>query len=210
MIGRDYTRKYDVDLQKLNLTYSNSYDQKSNVLLSGYEFRDHTLFWSAPQRVSSTGATVPNSSTEAYTTNNDYHQLQRGLKGEWRSGRGQCRLAGRLGRAAQQLQESQHNLVDFCSRTRIALSCAPANLNKAGSVVQDDSVDESVNAVYGELKFSPTKPLTLTFNGRYDNIGLDYSSNPVTTAPGTVFTPPHAKQIVRRDLLAGRGELCPE
>ena len=88
------------------------------------------------------------------------------------------------------------NLVDFCSRVDYAppYTCAPANLNKAGSVVQDDSVDESVNAVYGEVKFSPTKPLTLTFNGRYDNIGLDYTSNQITTDPGTFFTPPPQSQ----------------
>ncbi|MDD5242190.1 MAG: TonB-dependent receptor [Sulfuricella sp.] len=188
MIGRDYTRKYDVDLQKLNLTYSNNYDQKSNVLLSGYEFRDHTMFWSAPQRVDATGKTVPNSSTEAYTTNNDYHQLQRGLKGEWRSGRDNVGWLGGLDVRRNNYKNLNTYLVDFCSKT--GAGCLPANFNKAGSVIQDDSVDESVNAVYGELKFSPTKPLTLTFNGRYDNIGLDYSSNQVTTAPGVVFTPP--------------------
>lgn len=187
-IGRDYTRKYDVDLQKLNLTYSNNYDDKSNVLLSGYEFRDHTLFWSAPQRVSATGAVVPNSTTDAYTTNNDYHQLQRGLKGEWRSGRENVGWLGGLDVRRNNYKNLNTYLVDFCSRA--GASCAPANLNKAGSVVQDDSVDESVNAVYGEVKFSPTKPLTLTFNGRYDNIDLDYSSNPVTTSPTTTYTPP--------------------
>ncbi|MGE5027236.1 MAG: TonB-dependent receptor [Betaproteobacteria bacterium] len=200
-IGRDYTRKYDVDLQKLNLTYSNSYDQKSNVLVSGYEFKDHTIFWSAPQRVSATGATIPNSATEAYTTNNDYHQTQRGLKGEWRSGRDNVGWLGGVDVRRNNYQNLNTYLVDFCSRT--GPSCAPANLNKAGSVVQNDSVDEAVNAVYGEVKFSPTKPLTLTFNGRYDNIGLDYKSNQITTAPGTVFTPP--PQTKSFDVTSWRG-----
>lgn len=96
-IGRDYARKFDVDLQKLNLTYSNSYNPQSNLLLLGYEYKDHTTFWSAPQRINLDGST--NNDVNAYTTLNDYHQDQRGIKGEWRSGKdGLGWLAGGRGR----------------------------------------------------------------------------------------------------------------
>ncbi|MEN6585890.1 MAG: TonB-dependent receptor [Sulfuricella sp.] len=200
-VGRDYARKFNVDLQKLNLTYSNNYDTKSNVLLSAYEFRDHTVFWSAPQRVDANGVTVPNSNTDAYTTNNDYRQVQRGLKGEWRSGRDNLGWLAGLDVRRNNYQNLNTYLLDFCSRT--GAGCAPANLNRAGSVIQDDSVDENVNAIYGELKFAPTKPLTLTFNGRHDNIGLDYTSKQVNTAPGTFFTPPPQSRTFNVDSWRG-------
>ena len=188
MIGRDYTRKYNVDLQKLNLTYSNNYDQKSNVLLSGYEFRDHTIFWSAPQRLTATGVTVPNSATDAYTTNNDYHQIQRGLKGEWRSGQENVGWLGGLDIRRNNYKNFNTAKMDYCAKK--AAGCT--SVVYAGQVLQDDSTDEAVNAAYGEAKFTPAKDWTLTFNGRYDNIGLDYSSGRIrnTDLAATYLTPP--------------------
>ncbi len=50
-IGRDYTRKYDVELQKLNMTYSKDLSATSNILATAYEYRDQTYYWSSPQRV---------------------------------------------------------------------------------------------------------------------------------------------------------------
>ncbi|MGE5466125.1 MAG: TonB-dependent receptor [Ignavibacteria bacterium] len=173
-IGRDYTRKYDVDLQKLNLTYSNDLSRTSNLLVTGYEYRDHTTFWSAPQRVSATGGVISNAAQDAYTVANDYHQVQRGVKGEFRASAGSVGWLGGLDVRRNQYKNLNKAKVDYCSRT--GAGCAPANFTAAGTVLDNDVTDEAVNALYGELKFAPAPKWTLTGNGRFDNLALDYRS----------------------------------
>ncbi|CAG0990249.1 partial Colicin I receptor, partial [Rhodocyclaceae bacterium] len=68
--GRDYTRKYDVKLDKVNMTYSNDYSEKGNLLLTAYQYDDHTRYISAPQRYTLTSGVV--TSADAYTNGNDY------------------------------------------------------------------------------------------------------------------------------------------
>ncbi|HEX8963215.1 MAG TPA: TonB-dependent receptor [Rhodocyclaceae bacterium] len=184
-IGRDYTRKYDVGLQKLNATYSNDLAPGRNLLVTGYEYRDHTMFWSAPQRVSATGATIPNSAQDAYTVSNDYHQVQRGLKSEYRGSAGGVGWLGGLDLRRNQYKNFNKAMVDYCARAGVG--CAPANLTRAGTVLDNDVTDEAVNALYGELKFAPAPKWTLTGNARYDHLGLDYSSA-VTSTVTTPFT----------------------
>ena len=183
-MGRDYARKFNVDLQKVHATYSNDLTDKSNFLAMVYEYRDHTNFWSAPQRVSETGASIPNSAQDAYTTLNDYHQTQRGVKSEWR-GSGDV-AAWLLGGDLRRNEYRNYNtaMVSYCSRT--GAGCAPANLTTAGSVLNNNRTLEDVNALYGELKFAPAPRWTLTGNGRYDNIVLDYHSG-VTKELATPF-----------------------
>jgi iron complex outermembrane receptor protein len=184
MLGRDYARKFNVDLEKLHATYSNDLSDKSNFLAMVYEYRDHTNFWSAPQKVSATGASVPASAQDAYTTMNDYHQTQRGLKSEWR-GAGDA-TAWLLGGDLRRNEYQNYNtaMVSYCSR--IGAGCAPANLTTAGTVLNNNRTLEDVNALYGELKFAPAPRWTLTGNGRYDNIVLDYHSG-VTKELATPF-----------------------
>jgi len=177
ILGRDYTRKYDVGLQKLNLTYSNNYDPRSNFLLMGYEYRDHTTFWSGPQSLYSNGTSVlptdPNY-YDAYTTLNDWHQIQRGMKSEWRSSTGNVGWLAGLDVRRNEYQQLNKAGVDYCSRK----PCNATTRVTAGTVMTDDTTDESINALYGELKFRPAKDWTLTFNGRYDNLNLDYAGRP--------------------------------
>ena len=52
-LGRDYTRKYEVSLDKFNVGYSNDYSDKGNVMLLAYQYKDHTFYWSAPRRTTS-------------------------------------------------------------------------------------------------------------------------------------------------------------
>jgi iron complex outermembrane receptor protein len=183
-IGRDYARKFNVDLQKVHATYSNDLTDKSNFLAMVYEYRDHTNFWSGPQRVSATGTVIPNSAQDAYTTLNDYHQTQRGLKSEWRGSAES--IAALVGGEVRRNEYINYNtaLVSYCSRT--GAGCAPANLTTAGSVLNNNSTDESINALYGEMKFAPAERWTLTGNARYDNIKLDYHSG-VTKELATPF-----------------------
>jgi len=172
-IGRDYARKFDVDLQKLNLTYSNSYNPYSNLLLLGYEYKDHTIFWSAPQRMNLDGSV--NTDVNAYTTNNDYHQDQRGIKAEWRSGQEALGWLAGVDVRRNNYQNFNTAKVDYCSTYDYRKKTC-TSIMRAGAVMTNDATDESVNAAYGEIKVVPARQWTLTFNGRYDSINLDYAS----------------------------------
>ncbi|PIV30574.1 MAG: hypothetical protein COS35_06040, partial [Zetaproteobacteria bacterium CG02_land_8_20_14_3_00_50_9] len=81
--GRDYARHYNVDLGKFYLTYANDISETSNMMLNLYQFSDHTNFWTTPINYSTTGAAVTD--VNAYANGNDYKQVQRGIKGEWRN-----------------------------------------------------------------------------------------------------------------------------
>lgn len=169
--GRDYARMYDVDLGKYYLTYAKDLDGGKNLLLNVYQFNDHTRFVTAPQNY--TADTPPQIVTDvdAYTTGNDYKQVQRGVKSEYRSAG-----TGMAWMAALDLRDNTYRnhtkyLVDFKS------SPSPSPLNPiryAGTVVGDDFTREQVQAIYGEVKFQPAQRFTFTVNGRYDHIALDY------------------------------------
>lgn len=163
--GRDYSRMYDVDLLKLFFTYGKDFGNNSNLLVNIYQYGDDTKFVSAPQKYSVTGAVVTD--PDAYTTLNDYHQVQRGLKSEYRSN-GE-NLAYMIGADIRNnvYENKTSYLVDF--RTR---PTPPTYL--AGTVTGDNETIEEVYAPYLEVKVPLSDASTLTLNGRYDNIRLDY------------------------------------
>ncbi len=166
--GRDYTRKYDVELLKLFLTYSKDFGDASNLLVNLYQYGDDTQFVSAPQKYSSTGAPV--TADDAYTTGNDYSQVQRGLKSEYRSsGEKMAYLIGADIRNNVYENKTSY-LVDFKT------SPSPfAPVNMAGTITGDNKTTEEVYAPYLEIKVPFGTATTLTLNGRYDNIRLDYA-----------------------------------
>lgn len=168
--GRDYARMFDVSLGKYFATYARDFGAASNLLVSAYQFSDDTAFASAPQNYDAGGNRVTD--VNAYTTGNDYHQVQRGIKSEWRSGGERHAWMAGLDLRANTYDNSSRYLVDFKS------SPSPrAPVNRAGTVTQDNTTDESVRALYGEMKFRVSQPLTVTLNGRYDHIALDYEDN---------------------------------
>ncbi len=163
--GRDYSRMYDVDLLKLFLTYAKDFGNNSNLLVNVYQYGDDTQFVSTPQKYSSTGAVVTD--PDAYTTLNDYHQIQRGIKTEYRSN-GES-LAYMVGADIRNniYENKTSYLVDFRSRP------TPPTYY-AGTVTSDNDTTEEVYAPYLEVKVPLSEATTLTLNGRYDNIRLDY------------------------------------
>jgi len=178
-IGRDFTRMYDVDLSKVHATYSNSLSDSSNILATVYEYKDKTFYWSSPQRVTAAGASISDSSPGAqslYTTNNSYDQVQRGIKGEWRASHD--KLGWMTGADLRRNRYENFNTarVAYCTRSGAGPCANPVNVVPAGAVFDDNVTDEGVNAVYGELKYLLAPQLTLTGNGRYDRIDLDFSS----------------------------------
>lgn len=168
--GRDYTRKYDVELLKLFLTYSKDFSDASNLLVNLYQYGDDTQFVSAPQKYDAAG--VPVTADDAYTTGNDYSQVQRGLKSEYRSsGENMAYLIGADIRNNVYENKTSY-LVDFKT------SPSPfAPLNTAGTITGDNKTTEEVYAPYLEVKVPLGEATTLTLNGRYDNIRLDYADH---------------------------------
>jgi len=164
--GRDYARMYDVDLLKLFLTYSKDFGDNSNLLVNVYQYGDDTKFVSAPQKYSSTGTVVTD--PDAYTTLNDYHQVQRGLKSEYRSsGEDLAYMVGADIR--NNIYENKTSyLVDFKT------SAYSSTIYTAGTVTGENKTVEEVYAPYLEVKVPLNEATTITLNGRYDNIRLDY------------------------------------
>jgi iron complex outermembrane receptor protein len=175
--GRDYARHFDVQLGKYYLTYANDLSDHSNLMLNLYQFGDHTQFWSAPIRYDTTGTPVTN--VDAYANDNDYKQTQRGLKGEWR-GSGE-RLAWM---GAMDLRDNLYRNHVSVLQSYKASPSPFSPVITAGTVTADNETRERMYAGYGELKYRLFAPLTLTMNGRFDRIKLDYSDMlPTATAP---------------------------
>lgn len=170
VVGRDYARHFDVELQRTNLTWSRDLDADSNLLALAYQYTDHTVFWSAPQRFSSTGAPV--SASDAYTTLNDYDQTQRGLKAEWRRTLGRIALLGGA--------ELKRNRYLNLTSAMVAFRNSPSGpVTPLGMVMGDDETIERGKALYAEAKWSPLPQWTGTANLRHDRIALDYAAKPV-------------------------------
>jgi len=175
--GRDYARHYNVDLGKFYLTYANDLSETSNLMLNLYQFGDHTKFWTAPINYSATG--TPVTDVNAYANGNDYKQIQRGIKGEWRNSGEQ--LAWMSGIDLRNNTYKNHVSVLQSYKP----SPSPfAPVIAAGTVTADNKTTEKMYAAYGELKFSLTDALTATMNGRFDHIKLIYDDYlPAAAAP---------------------------
>ncbi len=150
----DYANRYNVRLGKYYLTYARDTDATSNLLVNGYFFADHTRFSSSPIR-----------GTDDYNYFNDYDQAQRGVKSEYRSGGERAAWMAGL--------DMRDNLYD--NRTTVVDNTGVFGSPAVGSDSSYNSTAEKVQAVYGELKFRLSDPLTLTVNGRVDHIDLGYS-----------------------------------
>ncbi|RMH60570.1 MAG: TonB-dependent receptor, partial [Zetaproteobacteria bacterium] len=175
--GRDFARKFDVNLGKFYLTYANDLSETSNLMLNLYRFGDHTKFWSSPVKYDAAGRQVTD--INAYANDNDYKQIQRGIKGEWR---GSGDVWGWMG-GIDLRDNSYTNFV----RVMRDYKRSPSRFSpvvRAGTVVADNKTKERVYAMYGELKYRPLAELTLTANARFDHIGLKYDDYlPTASAP---------------------------
>ncbi|MGM0594861.1 MAG: TonB-dependent receptor [Pseudomonadota bacterium] len=153
----DYASHYEVLLDKLFLTYSRDLGDRSNLMLNTYRFTDATDYLSSP---------IDNKE-DGYNYANDYDQTQQGLKAEFRTG-GES-LAWMV---ATDLRDNTYDsVVEFadCDGLGAWAGCVE------GERYGDNSTEEQVAALYGELKLRPSEALTLTLNGRRDRIDLDYS-----------------------------------
>ncbi|MGC4082307.1 MAG: TonB-dependent receptor [Vicinamibacterales bacterium] len=171
MSGRDYTRKYDVDLNRLNVTYANSSATKGqNILAVVYQYRDHTTFWSAPLRFSATGAAV--TSPDAYQNDNDYRQTQRGAKLEARGGAGHWGVLGGV-------EYKRNRYINDTTALESFRTSPVGGVTTIGTQLASDDTLEQTVAAYGEVKWSPIVKLAITTNVRVDGIHMDYDAPPV-------------------------------
>ncbi|PNV82176.1 MAG: TonB-dependent receptor [Sulfurimonas sp.] len=172
--NRDYTRDYDVELLKLFLTYSKDFSSNSNLLVNGYIYTDDTSYMSAPQTKDGSGASDPSLDDSDYTYDNEYAQIQRGVKSEYRSSFDTfATLLGLDLRFNEYENKSTYRVNQALVRYYPSYSVTP-DYYLAGDAKSDDTTDENVYAIYGEYKQEITKDLSATANIRYDLIKLDY------------------------------------
>ena len=189
--GKDYARNYDVDLDKMNITYAKDFGAGAELLVNTYLFKDHTFSWSNPNGYLRTSggvllngtADASNMSTmnDAYVNGGDTDQEQKGLKAEWRKGGEQVGLMAGLDLQSFSDRAITKNLVTYSSRSTAINGGNPLNL--AGAITANNLSETDTQAVYGEFKWQATDPLTVTLNARYDDITAKYESYIPLTAP---------------------------
>ncbi|MDD2701943.1 MAG: TonB-dependent receptor [Sideroxydans sp.] len=189
--GKDYARKYDVTLDKANLSYAKDTGDGGNLLINTYLFKDHTYGWQNPNGFlrdsagnflyGTAAASDMSTMRDAYVSGRDTQQKQSGAKAEWRQGGEQIAWMGGLDLQQFEDRALTRNLVTYTSRSTATGFSNPLNL--AGALTEDSLSTSDTRAVYGELKWQLSAPLTATFNARYDNIAQKYVSNlPLTAA----------------------------
>ncbi len=153
----DYANNFEIELDKYFLTYSRDINDTDNLLVNVYQYSDQTYFTSSPI----------DSSPDSYANGNDYSQVQRGLKTEYRAG------GEKIGwMAALDLRDNSYeNEVTKLDCTGAWGACT------VGDLSSDNITDEKVVAAYGEIKFKVSDSLFLTTNGRYDRIDFDYTDH---------------------------------
>lgn len=182
--GKDYARNYDVELDKMNLTYAKDFGSGGDLLVNTYLFKDHTFSWSNPNGYLRTaGGALLNGTAAAsdmsrmndsYVNGGDTDQEQKGLKAEWRKGGKQVGLMAGLDLQSFSDRAVTRNLVTYSSRSTAINAGNPLNL--AGAITADNLSTSDTKAVYGEFKWQATDPLTVTLNARHDDITAKYES----------------------------------
>ncbi|HEY9148174.1 MAG TPA: TonB-dependent receptor [Gammaproteobacteria bacterium] len=153
----DYASHYEVLLDKYFLTYSRDIGADSNLMVNTYRFTDATDYLSSPI----------DDKEDGYNYDNDYDQTQQGLKAEYRAG-GES-LAWMVATDLRDNTYDSEVIFNDCDGLGAWAGCVE------GEQYGDNSTDEQVKALYGELKFRPAEKWVLTLNGRYDRIDLDYT-----------------------------------
>jgi len=188
--GKDFARKYDIDLNKLNVTYAKDMSDSGNLLVSTYLYKDHTYGWQNPRGYlrkpngaflnGTAAASNMNLFVDTYANGRDTSQTQKGVKSEWRKGGERVGLLAGLDLQQFEDRGVTTNLVTYSNLPSIT----PSNpLNLAGTVVEDMLATTDTKAIYGEAKWQLSEPLALTVNGRYDNIVSGYTNHlPLTPA----------------------------
>ncbi|WP_419769708.1 MAG: TonB-dependent receptor [Candidatus Marinarcus sp.] len=178
--SRDYTRKYNVDLLKLFLTYSKDFTPNTNLLVNAYIYTDDTTFWSSPQTRDGSYVLQPSYNDNDYVYDNMYEQVQRGIKSELRTSSNSFATLVGLDLRDNEYKNKVVYKVNQALRT-FPGPVTTADYFKAGDEKSNDTTTEKVSALYGEYKQAFSQNLTGTANLRFDNIQLDYMDSSATS-----------------------------
>ena len=172
--SRDYTRGYDVSLFKLFATYAKDFNNNSNFLLNGYIYTDDTTFVSSPQTKDDNNTAQASYNDDDYVLDNDYKQIQRGIKSEYRTSSNSFATLLGIDLRDNEYKNKSSYLVSQALVTYGPFGSTTQGYFQPGDAKSDSQTDENVYAVYGEYKQGITKDITATANLRYDMIKMDY------------------------------------
>lgn len=178
--GKDYARHYDVQLDKLFLTWAKDLGELGNLLVNTYDYKDHTNFWSGSVgylRTAAGGLFGGNAAranlinyVDAYTTGNDQRQQQRGVKAEWRrEGKGKAFMAG-----VDVRRDTDRQTMTAMQTYSVSPAPFGAVIIRSGSTMGDFLASTNTDALYGEGKIGLGDALTMTLNARHDGIRVGY------------------------------------
>ncbi len=146
-----YSSYYDTVLIKSFMTYSKTFNDDSNLMFNIYSFNDNTKNY-----------TSRDSTKTFHTKYKDEDWAQNGVKSEYRkSFESFAVMAG-----AHIQRNSIEQLTYATDATRVI-----------GTLSDDTTTDENINAVYAEVKNQLSSSLISTLNARYDDISHDYKDN---------------------------------
>ena len=173
--SRDYTRKFDVDLLKLFLTYAKNFQNNSNLLVNGYVYTDTTEYISSPQTKDGTNTADPTLDDSDYVYDNHYEQIQRGIKSEYRTSyKSFATLLGIDLRANEYKNKATYRVNQALVTYPGGPPVVTPDFFKVGDFKSDSKTDENVYAIYGEYKHEFNEKVSLTANLRHDTIVYDY------------------------------------
>jgi len=163
--SRDYTRNFDVDLERLNLAYSRELNDSVSLRGLVYQYTDDTSFWSGPMNYDGSGASTRAADDYKYDT--DYAQTQRGLKLELNHSADRLGTLLGLDLRRDRTDNEVHALRDFRNYSRGATTVA-------GTLLSEDEGQTDTQALFVEFKYQLAADTVLTANGRHDRIEVDY------------------------------------
>lgn len=172
---KDYSAMYNVELLKLFTTYAKEFDGDKNLLVNLYQYGDKTNFRTAyaTYDINHNPVTDP-----AFKPNlNEYEQIQRGLKSEFRGNteKNGAYMVG-MDLRANNYKNDVSYAIDWAKQSFRGGRVTWSDYTK-GTVTANDNTDEKVYALYGEYQYPLSDRWSLTSNLRYDNINVDYESD---------------------------------
>ena len=172
---KDYAAMFDVELLKLFATYSKEFEDNKNLLVNVYQYGDNTTFYSGYPYYDSSHVKITDPTLKPNL--NEYEQVQRGIKSEFRGNNGAngAYMVG-LDLRANNYKNNTSYAMDWSNRVYSPPPTHWVDYLK-GTVTTDDETDEYVYALYGEYKYKINDKWSATSNLRYDFIDLDYNSN---------------------------------
>jgi len=160
-----YTKDSGIDLDKYFLSYNKDFANNSHLTVTGYYYNDLYAQISNPQDIDEDPNT-PN----IYVKEGNEDLVQKGVKAEYTTnGERFASLLGLEYGLREQINKSK-TLADYTSYN----SRKRAYENYYAGETSATNNEESVAAVYAELKYNISKAFTLTTNARYNKQQKDY------------------------------------